>query len=342
MENKFCRICWNTKNWKQPTGEAAIIENGKSYVALNGFGHEEWLFNFEWLLRDYKGSSEAYKYGFLQPINKFRDKYKGEKFSTVLYTMTPEGERLLVCRIDNVYVPQDSELKWVSAQMRENGWIDQMTQDLELLDISPEIIRNAPDDEIINIKFKQEDVHFYDPMVVTSRDHKIWTLDRYHPLNWNDGYRPPVSFENIAAMNDANLKSEDKRTRSATEGTSYDPKHDRLQRLVYDYLVDLNGIKNVNYEKNFVDLTLIEALGKTFFEIKMENSVKKCIRAAIGQLIEYSNYYNASKAVKLVLVSDAIPELADKEYIRHLRKLYNIPFYYSRWNRVECCLEPEI
>ncbi|MDP4268205.1 MAG: hypothetical protein Q8880_12320, partial [Bacteroidota bacterium] len=47
--------------------------------------------------------------------------------------------------------------------------------------------------------------------------------------------------------------------------------------------------------------------------IKMENSVKKCIRAALGQLIEYSNYHNSNKAVKLVLVSDAIPEKADKE-----------------------------
>jgi len=241
-----------------------------------------------------------------------------------------------------MYVPQDSELKWVLAQMRKKGWADQMTRELELLNIAPAIILDAPENEIINVKFKQEDVHFYDPMVVTSHDHKIWTLNRYHPLNWDDIYQPPIDSENIAATNDANLKSEDTRTRAATEGTSYDPKHDRLQRLVYDYLVGLKGVKNVLYEKGFVDLTLIEAVGKTFFEVKMENTVKKCIRAALGQLIEYSNYHNANKALKLVLVSDAIPEIADKKYLVHLRKLYNIPFYYSRWDRAKCCLEPEV
>ncbi len=342
MENKYCRICWNTNNWKQPTGEAAELESSGAYVSDHGFGHEEWLFNFEWLLNGFQGSSESYKYGFLQPINKFRDKYKGDKFSTLLYTVTPDGERLLVCRIDNMLVPQDPEIKWVLKQMRENGWIDQMTHELGLLNINPSIINNAPAHEIINVRFKQEDVHFYDPMVVTSHDHKIWTLNRYHPLNWNDDYQPPINSENIAAANDANLKSEDTRTRAATEGTAYDPKHDRLQRLVYDYLVGLKGANNVLYERGFVDLTLIEAVGNTFYEVKMENSVKKCIRAALGQLIEYSNYHNANKAVKLVLVSDAIPEVADKEYLEHLRSLYNVPFYYSRWNRAQRCLEPEI
>ena len=46
---KYCRICWNTRNWREPTAEASKLEKGDSYVRSHGFGHEEWLFNFQWV-----------------------------------------------------------------------------------------------------------------------------------------------------------------------------------------------------------------------------------------------------------------------------------------------------
>jgi hypothetical protein len=49
MENKYCRICWNTSGWRYPTGEAPKLESAGAYVAENGFGNEEWMFNFEWI-----------------------------------------------------------------------------------------------------------------------------------------------------------------------------------------------------------------------------------------------------------------------------------------------------
>ena len=59
---KLCRICWNTEQWRRPSGTAAAIETG-SYVHEHGFGHEEWLFNFEWMI-------DGHRFAFLQPINK--------------------------------------------------------------------------------------------------------------------------------------------------------------------------------------------------------------------------------------------------------------------------------
>lgn len=94
--DKYCRICWNTKKWKQPTGEAEKLETGKSYVAENGFGHEEWLFNFSWLLTGgHFAGNTPYLYGFLQPIGKYYSKYKGKIFSALLYT-SPDGKCLFV------------------------------------------------------------------------------------------------------------------------------------------------------------------------------------------------------------------------------------------------------
>jgi hypothetical protein len=80
--NKICRICWNTHDWRQPTGEAAKLEKGgttRTYVQTQGYGLEEWLFNFSWLHRD------GNKYGYLQPIAKYRSKYEGTTFNILVY-----------------------------------------------------------------------------------------------------------------------------------------------------------------------------------------------------------------------------------------------------------------
>ena len=77
MNNKLCRICWNTNGWRRPSG--TIKENKNSLAARLGFGLEEWLFNYEWLI-------DGHKYGFLQPIGKYIQTYEGHSFSALLYT----------------------------------------------------------------------------------------------------------------------------------------------------------------------------------------------------------------------------------------------------------------
>src|SRR5262245_36176414 len=108
--NKYCRICWNTKYWREPTGEAAKMETG-SYVRKNGFGHEEWLFNFSWTQPLPGEQDGAAKYGFLQPIHKYRKKYEGKTFDVLTYTVGPDGERIAVAMIRNLYVPLVAEIE---------------------------------------------------------------------------------------------------------------------------------------------------------------------------------------------------------------------------------------
>jgi hypothetical protein len=49
-ERYIARVCWNTRNWVRPSGDAPLVEHADTYASTNGFGHEEWLFNFAWLL----------------------------------------------------------------------------------------------------------------------------------------------------------------------------------------------------------------------------------------------------------------------------------------------------
>ena len=109
--NKYCRICWNTRYWHEPTGEAAKLEGGNSYVHVNGFGHEEWLLNFAWLQPGPKGIAGLFRYGFLQPIGKYRSKYEGKSFDVFLYTIAPNGKRLAIGIIRNLFVLSISNTK---------------------------------------------------------------------------------------------------------------------------------------------------------------------------------------------------------------------------------------
>src|SRR5437773_704355 len=141
---KYCRLCWNTDYWRQPTGEASEIELGESYVRINGFGHEEWLFNFSWLQPSPVGGSRKFKYGLLQPIGKHRDKYEGTTFDVLVYTVTPTRTRAAVAIIKNLYVPAFTELELACEVLRQRGWLEEMKDNLSRLGISKSKLNGQP------------------------------------------------------------------------------------------------------------------------------------------------------------------------------------------------------
>ncbi len=346
--DKYCRICWNTKNWKQPTREAEKLETGKSYVAEKGFGHEEWLFNFSWLIGGPFTGNTPYRYGFLQPIGKFYSKYKGNTFSVLLYTRSPEGKCILVAKINSLYVPDEQELAWALSQMNGNGCIAAMQHDLDILGIDSTPLQNPSPRDITNVRFSPDDVTFYDPRPVVDRNHKICLSSRYHPFNWDDtfpsNYLPRDTATPPTNQNDDDdpTRSEEGRTRAAVEATTYDPRHVKLQNTLYRKLCSLYGQANVEYEKDFVDIILRHDHTTTFIEIKTNLTAKRCIRAAMGQLLEYSHYPNQSIAHELLVVGDVAPTQDDISYLNALRNTYNLPLKYSRWNWSQDNLEAPI
>jgi len=345
--NKYCRICWNTKNWKQPTGEAAALEKEPSYVAENGFGHEEWLFNFEWLITGFKDKSKHYRYGFLQPIGKYLSKYQGTTLSVLLYTVSPDMQKLIVAKIDKLYVPQDDELKWAFEQVVANGWLSFMQKELRKIAVDPGPLYTTIPEYIINVRFEPENVTFYDPRLIVTGNHKILNSSRYHPLNWDDDFPSTSNFVRRTQTANNNeekdpKRSEQERIRSSIDATIYDPRHTKLQNRLYLSLCEKYGKQNVSYEKEFVDLVLSQKTGITYIEIKMELTVKRCIRLALGQLLEYSCYPVQNSADKLLIVGDAVPTENDQKYLSHIRSTYNLPVFYSRWSWSKNHLEYEI
>ena len=333
MQNKYARVCWNTLGWRIPSGDA--IE-GNSYVARYGFGHEEWLFNFEWLIN-------GYRYGFLQPIGKFYEKYAEESCSILIYTVTPEQQTLLVGIISNVYVPGKMELEDVLRITDDKGWLEAMRDDMSRVQGNAAVLSEPSARAIANIRFRPEDVKFFDPMPRVIGSHKISNIPRrYHPYDWVDGGFPNTTNQPPSGGEYDPRRSEDQRTRAAQKGGVVHPRHVRLQNKLYEYLCKKYGKGNVHYERDFVDLTVELSDGTTFFEIKMDTTAKRCIRQAMGQLIEYSHYPACSKASRIVVVGDAPPSGEDRSYLEFLRRKYGMPIFYSCFHWDSGTLQKEI
>ena len=107
------RLCWNSKSWTRPTGEAASAETD-TYATQTRYGHEEWLFNFQRVL-------DGWKYGFLQPVNKSYAKVQGQTINVHFYTISPKREWFYVGRIPACEVLTEKQAADARAAFRANG-----------------------------------------------------------------------------------------------------------------------------------------------------------------------------------------------------------------------------
>jgi hypothetical protein len=330
MTSLLCRICWNTEGWRRPTGEARHLETN-SYVAVNGFGHEEWLFNQEWPL-------DGYCYGFIQALNSSRKKYSGQTVSLELYTRSPAGHWCTVATMQDVQVLTDSQTEAAFGKMRQLGWLDSKAEDLARLGIRGDILATAKPHELINLRYHPDSANLLDPPGHI-RDQETFDLRyrRYRAFNLLDpnltAIGGPVRRGRRAATR---LKSDEARLRRGTLPGSQDPKHDRLQNAVHAFLK--TNCSKVEYEADYIDLRAEVGGVQCLFEVKAASTAKRCIREALGQLLEYAHYPDRECQHTLVVVGDAPFDNSDRAYVALLRKRYGVHLQYVRWDWSNNCL----
>ena len=175
-------------------------------------------------------------------------------------------------------------------------------------EVEKHLCRNSPNWSpawSLNIRFNPSDVTVFEPMRIVHEDHTIARIHRYHPYDWDGEQIPVVGDEEKTNDPDERTRSELQRRRAAQHATTVDPRHVRLQNRLYSSLKSRYGDGAVRYEQDYVDLKVIGQDGCIFFEIKTDTTAKKCIRNALGQLLEYSSYPAEQRAQKLVVVGDA-------------------------------------
>jgi len=322
-----CRICANQEGWKRPDG-LDKSESAGSYVSINGFGHEEWLFNFTQTI-------DSVKYGFLQPINRNFDNYAGMTFDVSLYTIQLSN-RYFMGEIVNCRVLDTNECLTVQQNLRSTGILKSMAEDVERIGGNPKLITEASAAELVNVAFSPDAVRFFEPARPVPRSHKASLASRYQLLY--EGAPAAPQREAAARPFAKNLSL---RHRPAIEPVEYDPLHDKLQRALVEALRREHGYEAVAHEDHHVDVVLRLPTSTVFFEVKGANTARSCLRQAIGQLLEYSHWPEARDADRLVVVG--WPELDEdgKDYLVGIRRRYELPLYYRTLGRETGALGPE-
>ena len=112
-------------------------------------------------------------------------------------------------------------------------------------------------------------------------------------------------------------------------------RHKTLQRALYKHLCREAGCNNVQVERPLalgvrVDAAVRRNGKEEFYEVKVASTVRACVRAALGQLIEYSHWPSANRASEIVVVGEAELDSDSKDYLHFLRERFGLPLWYRR------------
>lgn len=324
---KIARICWNTFDWKRPSGSSGKSMNNDAYENKVGFGHEEWL------LDDSKIMPDGYHYAFLQPINVKSGKHVGQVYDIHLITFnTIYRKKEYVGCLHNVECISEKQSQKAYHYYKKQGWLRSMKEDIRY---AGGIISDM-DSGMFNIRFKFSDAEIdYSNRRVLAKDDPN-TQGLYYTLMDKKGN---FVFEKDEDGNYITLDTNSfVRVNSAGE-ILIDPVHKKIQNALIEILkdqyvklycecgdgqtgqrVDLRGILNNSCDWHY-------------FEIKTTGA-KQSIREALGQILEYSHYPNKNKAKKMYIVGPMAPDDDDKAYMQKLRDTYNLPLWY-RWYSFE-------
>src|SRR5262249_12611907 len=93
--------------------------------------------------------------------------------------------------------------------------------------------------------------------------------------------------------------------------------------------------RNVEAERDFVDIKVDGPNGVTLIELKSSASALLAIRAALGQILEYAFVHPEwrSSLFELVIVGQGLETEESKRYVEWLRHDYNLSVRYISYQR---------
>lgn len=322
------RICQNDSNWQFPTRSA--VEASNTFSSQHGYGHEEWLFRFEWQIG-------GWQYGFLQGVNKGWESRlaRGERAGdVVLFTLTPDGRRY-VARIRHIEFLDDAQGIAALDHYKRLGWYDRMLEEIDAVNGDRSGLGNgewAP--YVLNVRFRPVDVEWYPPNTFAEAGDPVQHYNRYQLIELNHEASLPDTVNTLRpARRGQNLPPiQDSYFRSGGSGRECSPEHGIMQAALHEELkIEYPGA-NIVFEENFVDVTVTTETEKILFEVKSDFCTRRVLRLAIGQLLEYAYYWDElpEKAVRLVAVGRTALSPEDERYLRYLKEKLNLPLEYRQ------------
>lgn len=346
--SKVARLCWNDLGWEKPSGLEGKSENTDHTFESKGYGHEEWLFNFD-------HGIDGYQYGFVQAFN--RGDHFGKTYDLHLYTLKREGNKsncYWVGRIKYAQVLTKEEQKAVYQLYKNQGWYLEMMNELKEVDVEHRDLEIVSEEELFNVKFKIDSdsfTRFEEPKFIENPKEEI--SKGYSRYNLKDLITTTATVVNTS--NKYKFKPGHNPTNTGNSKSIYSKKiinrtlkHKEIQEFMYKQLTLLYGMDNVGTEVSTGRGTSIDVVivlpdkSEWFYEVKTYNEPLVCIREAFGQILEYSMFSNNEYANKLVVVGINKPGKSEIEYLTHLRNTINLNIFYQVFSLKEKLLVDQL
>jgi hypothetical protein len=330
MEHKIARICWNDHRWQRPSGKAGKTRNKGAFEYINGFGHEEWLFDTAKVIN-------GYHYGFIQAVAAARDRYEGKAFHLSLYSIDDRSkQRWWLGTIRNASVVSEVESTRIYDEYEKRGWLEQMRTQMVATGADVRAFRKHVTPKYFAVlKFRIEDLDILaEPLEFQYGDPAV-ASDYYNLKN----YIQQPAF--LALSSEFSFRcghtpaTDKKRLVYGQHDRDVNNHHNHIQTQLFAKLCKKYGSENVGTENNTgagsrVDLVVRRGKKYDLYELKIGPSLQACVREAVGQLLEYRHSIGHSKVARLVIVSPHTPDQEVDSYLEFMRNEHAIPIHYEQ------------
>jgi hypothetical protein len=332
IEHKFTRLTYNKEGWIEPSGWERKSRTPGLHEAKHGFGHEEWLFDFNHLI-------SGYKYGFIEGFRTKKNKHGGKIYNLQLFTIDSyEKRKYWAAQINNCYVLTEEEQLKIQQIYSDKGWIKEQENQLRKLKLWNIESKKSLDTFGPNIRFLESDVVFFDPLIPVPENKYLSNRNRYLLYDWIDeadlNLRVVSQFNFKASKPHAN-KEVLRNINPEFKSKEIKQLHRQIALALYAELSKKYGSRSIGCDLpcnpgTYIDMVRKDGDKYVFYEIKTYNQLKKNIREAFGQLLEYA-YWTRNKTIKeIVIVSDKKIEKEASEYLSFIKKTFKIPISYMQ------------
>lgn len=339
-EIRLCKIVWNSNHWIQPCerswSPSYIDDDNKGYEQKHGFVHEDWLFNSQFLIG-------GYQYGYIRGVGKLNASVK--KLDIVyLFTINPNTkERFYLGKLYNVERIQADEIP-TQVKKAIKSYHSDMVNQLKNLGADYNNLKMYPYET--NLRFKIEAIEIFPsplPIVSSWFDKKYF---RTMPMKLNNqllsllqDLEKALRFKFTPSSPLGKKEGYDKHTKKGK--TTVTKVHQEIEVALYNYLIKV-GIKknNIACDTTSFGGKLADVVVKNgtndfeIYEIKTDSDLRRGLRDAIGQLIDYSTWENGIniKSIKAVLPETDLSQTM-LEFIIRVKKRLKIDFKILMYNK---------
>jgi hypothetical protein len=336
----FTRLTFNENDWIIPSGHPwTVVNQGKPnipYENQHGFGHEEWLLNPRY-------NVDGWQYGYIRGLKSSQ----GTVDRVYLYTVKKEEGYNTVYYLGFINNVETIGNTWRSmfpiiASVFDD-YIPSVIEEVEQTNGNAQILIDDPFNPVI--RFRIEDINILDiPKVIEG--FPLARYKRFQPYHITDEILN--LFENEITLVQQDTFTFNSGKASQTErfnryvnasSKSVIKTHSKIVDHLENYLkkeyslIRKNlSIESTRFSGNIGDVVTLEPdQSISIYEIKTTLNLRKNIREAVAQLLDYSSHCNGRKINKLIIVSPCFLDEKGERFIESLNAVIRHKIYYMQY-----------